>query len=94
MLSISVCPERYSYGILQSTGEFVVNVPSLRQAKATDWCGMVSGRDVDKFSNTGLTPAPAVKVQCPIVLECPLNIECRLKEALKLGSHTMFADSG
>ena len=91
MLSISVRPERYSYNILKSTGEFVVNVPSLRQAKATDWCGMVSGRDVDKFSKTGLTPAPAVKVQCPIVLECPLNIECRVKEALKLGSHTMFA---
>ncbi len=91
MLSISVRPERYSYDILQSTGEFVVNVPSLRQAKAADWCGMVSGRDVDKFSKTGLTPAPAVKVQCPIVLECPLNIECRVKEALKLGSHTMFA---
>jgi flavin reductase (DIM6/NTAB) family NADH-FMN oxidoreductase RutF len=91
MLSISVRPERYSYDIIQTTGEFVVNVPSLRQAKATDWCGMVSGRDVDKFSRTGLTPAPAVKVQCPIVLECPLNIECRVKEALKLGSHTMFA---
>jgi flavin reductase (DIM6/NTAB) family NADH-FMN oxidoreductase RutF len=90
MLSISVRPERYSYDILQTTGEFVVNVPSLRQAKATDWCGMVSGRNVDKFKNTGLTPAPAVEVQCPIVLECPLNIECRVQEALKLGSHTMF----
>jgi flavin reductase (DIM6/NTAB) family NADH-FMN oxidoreductase RutF len=91
MLSISVRPERYSYDIIQATGEFVVNVPSFRQAKATDWCGMVSGRNVDKFSKTGLTPAPAVKVQCPIVLECPLNIECRVKEVLKLGSHTMFA---
>ena len=91
MLSISVRPERYSYDIIQATGEFVVNVPSLRQAKATDWCGMVSGRNVDKFSKTGLTPAPAVKVQCPIVLECPLNIECRVNEALRLGSHTMFA---
>jgi flavin reductase (DIM6/NTAB) family NADH-FMN oxidoreductase RutF len=91
MLSISVRPERYSYDIIQATGEFAVNVPSLRQAKATDWCGMVSGRNVDKFNNTGLTPAPAVKIQCPIVLECPLNIECRVQQALKLGSHTMFA---
>ncbi|MGB5424715.1 MAG: flavin reductase family protein [Desulfobacterales bacterium] len=91
MLSISVRPERYSYNIIRATGEFVVNVPSLRQAKATDWCGMVSGRNVDKFNNTGLTPVPALKVQCPIVLECPLNIECRVQEALKLGSHTMFA---
>ena len=90
MLSISVRPERYSYNIIRATGEFVVNVPSLRQAKATDWCGMVSGRNVDKFNNTGLTPVPALKVQCPIVLECPLNIECRVQEALKLGSHTMF----
>jgi flavin reductase (DIM6/NTAB) family NADH-FMN oxidoreductase RutF len=91
MLSISVRPERYSYNIIRATGEFVVNVPSLRQAKATDWCGMVSGRNVDKFNNTGLTPVPAVNVQCQIVLECPLNIECRVQEALKLGSHTMFA---
>jgi flavin reductase (DIM6/NTAB) family NADH-FMN oxidoreductase RutF len=52
---------------------------------------MVSGRNVDKFNNTGLTPVPAVNVQCQIVLECPLNIECRVQEALKLGSHTMFA---
>lgn len=91
MLSISVRPERYSHAIIQTTGEFVVNVPSLRQAKATDWCGMVSGRSVDKFKSTGLTPAPALKVQCPIVLECPLNIECRVQEELKLGSHTLFA---
>ncbi len=91
MLSISVRPERYSYDIIQTLGEFVVNVPSLRQAKATDWCGMVSGRDVDKFSAAGLTPAPALKVGCPIVLECPLNIECRVRETLELGSHTLFA---
>ncbi len=68
MLSISVRPERYSYDIIQTTGEFVVNVPSLRQAKATDWCGMVSGRNVDKFSRTGLTPAPAVESSVP---DCP-----------------------
>ncbi|MFZ0240352.1 MAG: flavin reductase family protein [Desulfobacterales bacterium] len=91
MLSISVRPERYSYEIIQTLGEFVVNVPSLRQAKATDWCGMVSGRDVDKFKDTALTPAAALTVGCPIVLECPLNIECRVRKTLKLGSHTLFA---
>jgi flavin reductase (DIM6/NTAB) family NADH-FMN oxidoreductase RutF len=90
MLSISVRPQRYSYEIIQTTKQFVVNVPSLRQARATDWCGMVSGRKVDKFAQTGLTPAPALKVQSPIILECPLNIECRLQQSVKLGSHTMF----
>jgi len=90
MLSISVRPERYSYEIIQATAEFVVNVPSRHQAKAVDWCGMVSGRTVDKFAGTGLTPGPALQVQCPIILECPINIECRVREILPLGSHTMF----
>jgi flavin reductase (DIM6/NTAB) family NADH-FMN oxidoreductase RutF len=90
MLSISVRPERYSYDIITTTKEFVVNVPSVRQAKATDWCGMVSGRNEDKFAGTGLTPGEALKVGCPIVLECPLNIECRVQQSIKLGSHTMF----
>jgi len=90
MLSISVRPERYSYEIIETTREFVVNVPSLREARAVDWCGVVSGRSQEKFAGAGLTPAPALKVGCPIVLECPLNIECRMRESLKLGSHTMF----
>ena len=90
MLSISVRPERYSYDIIQQTGEFVVNIPGVNQAKATDWCGVVSGRDHDKFEKTGLTPAPALKVECPIVLECPVNIECRVTQTLRLGSHVMF----
>jgi len=90
MLSISVRPERYSYEIIETTREFAVNVPSLSQAKTTDWCGMVSGRKVDKFAEAGLTPAPALKVQCPIILECPINIECRVRQALPLGTHTMF----
>ncbi len=90
MLSISVRPERFSHEIIQDTREFIVNVPSLAQAKATDWCGMVSGRAVDKFAMTGLTPAAALKVGCPIILECALNIECRVQQSLNLGSHTMF----
>jgi flavin reductase (DIM6/NTAB) family NADH-FMN oxidoreductase RutF len=90
MLSISVRPERYSHEIIRTTREFVVNVPSAGQARAVDWCGVVSGRDGDKFSGAGLTPAPALKVSPPIVLECPLNIECRVRESLELGSHTMF----
>ena len=90
MLSISVRPERYSHAIIQATREFVVNIPSPRQAKVVDWCGTVSGRNVDKFADTGLTPAKALKVQCPIITECLLNIECRVQKFLKLGSHTMF----
>ena len=90
MLSISVRPERYSHAIIQATREFVVNIPSPRQAKVVDWCGTVSGRNVDKFADTGLTPAKALKVRCPIITECLLNIECRVQKSLKLGSHTMF----
>jgi flavin reductase (DIM6/NTAB) family NADH-FMN oxidoreductase RutF len=90
MLSISVRPERHSFNIIKQTGEFVVNLPTVDQAKATDWCGIVSGRDNNKFKKTGLTAAPSLNVRCPIVLECPVNIECRVKKILKLGSHTMF----
>ena len=90
MLSISVRPERYSFDIIKNTGEFVVNVPSRRQARAVDWCGMVSGRDVDKFEGAGFTQAPALKVGCPIIRECPIHIECRVRESLNLGTHVMF----
>ena len=90
MLSVSIRPERYSYGIIRATNEFVVNVPTLRQARAVDWCGVVSGRDADKFAHTQLTAAVALKVGCPIVQECPINIECQVRNSLELGSHTMF----
>jgi flavin reductase (DIM6/NTAB) family NADH-FMN oxidoreductase RutF len=90
MLSISVRPERYSHEIIRTTREFVVNVPSIGQARAVDWCGVVSGRNEDKFAATGLTPSPSLKVRPPIVLECPINIECRVKKSLELGTHTMF----
>jgi flavin reductase (DIM6/NTAB) family NADH-FMN oxidoreductase RutF len=90
MLSISVRPERYSHEIIRKTLEFAVNVPSIKQATALDWCGMVSGRRFDKFAKTGLTPAPAIEVGCPVVRECPLNIECRVQKTLELGSHTLF----
>ncbi|MCE5263129.1 MAG: flavin reductase family protein [Deltaproteobacteria bacterium] len=90
MLSISVRPERYSHEIIRTTREFVVNVPSIGQARAVDWCGVVSGRNEDKFAATGLTPSPSLKVRPPIVLECPINIECRVQKSLELGTHTMF----
>ncbi len=90
MLSIAVRPERHSHGIIKSSGEFVVNLPSLAQARLTDWCGMVSGAKIDKFAESGLTAAPATQVGCPIILECPVNIECRVSQRLELGSHDLF----
>ncbi len=90
MLSIAVRPERFSYPILRKTGEFVVNLPGRELVRLVDWCGVKSGRDVDKFRETGLTPLPATKVSCPLVAECPVNLECRTVKTIPLGSHTLF----
>lgn len=90
MLSISVRPERHSHGMISKSGEFVANVPVASLARAVDRCGVVSGRDADKFALTGLTPAPAGRVSCPIVAECPINIECSVRNILKLGTHDLF----
>ncbi|MCD7744415.1 MAG: flavin reductase family protein [Lachnospiraceae bacterium] len=90
MLSISVKPERYSYDIIRSTGEFVVNLTTKKLARATDYCGVRSGRDVDKFREMHLTAIPASFVSAPLIEESPVNIECRVKQILELGSHHMF----
>ncbi|MDY3250775.1 MAG: flavin reductase family protein [Candidatus Choladocola sp.] len=90
MVSISVRPERYSYDIIKETGEFVVNLTTERLARATDFCGVRSGRDVDKFQEMHLTAGKAVHVSAPIIEESPVNIECRTKQILELGSHHMF----
>ncbi len=90
MLSASLMPSRYSYPIIRQTGEFVVNIPSADEARATDQCGVLSGRDADKFLKTGLTPAPSKEVRPPIIAECPINIECRVRQHIDLGSHTLF----
>lgn len=89
-LSISVRPERYSYDLIKTSGEFVVNLPSRDQTRITDWCGVVSGSKVDKFAECGLTADPASLVACPIIRECPVNIECRVNRRLELGSHDLF----
>ena len=89
-LGIAVTPVRYSYALLQEAREFVVNIPTARLARAVDYCGSVSGRDVDKFQATGLTPVPGRKVTCPVVAECPINLECRTTQVAKLGSHDFF----
>ncbi|MEJ5360382.1 MAG: flavin reductase family protein [Desulfobacterales bacterium] len=90
MLSIAVRPERFSFPILKKTGEFVVNLPSAGLVRHVDWCGVKSGREVDKFAATGLTPLPGSRVSCPIVAECPVNLECRTTKTIPLGSHTLF----
>jgi flavin reductase (DIM6/NTAB) family NADH-FMN oxidoreductase RutF len=90
MLSISVQPCRHSHAMLVETGEFVVNLPSRAQAKVVDFCGVVSGRDTDKWAATGLTPIPINGVSCPAVLETPINIACAVAQRIPLGSHDLF----
>jgi flavin reductase (DIM6/NTAB) family NADH-FMN oxidoreductase RutF len=90
MCYISVRPERHSYEMIKKHMEFVINLTTEEMAFATDWCGVRSGRDYDKFEEMHLTPAPASVVKAPIVEESPLSIECRVKEILSLGSHDMF----
>ena len=91
MLYISVRPERYSYDLLKDSGEFVVNLTTERLKKATDWCGVRSGRDVDKWKEMHLTAGKASKLEyAPIIEECPVNIECKVTEIKELGSHHMF----
>lgn len=90
MLYISVRPERYSYHMIRETGEFVVNLTTASLAWATDYCGVKSGRETDKWKDTGLTRAAACKVKAPLIAQCPVNLECRVTEVKELGSHHMF----
>lgn len=91
MLYISVRPERYSYHMLRESGEFVVNLATEKLAKATDWCGVRSGRDFDKWKEMHLTRGKAEKLTyAPIIQESPVNIECKVTEVQELGSHHMF----
>lgn len=90
MVSISVRPERYSYHMIEETGEFVVNLTTKSLAYATDYCGVRSGRDTDKWREMKLTPLKGEHVQAPMVAESPVNLECRVMQRLELGTHTMF----
>ena len=90
MVSISVRPERYSYQTLMNTGEFVINLPTERMVQAVDYCGVKSGKDVNKWEKTGLHKIPADKVSAPMIGESSVNLECKVREKKKLGSHTMF----
>ncbi len=90
MCYISVRPERHSYPIIRRTGEFVINLTNEALARATDWCGVKSGKDFNKFAEMGLTAVRGEKVSAPIIAEAPLSIECKVKEVISLGSHDMF----
>lgn len=90
MVSISVRRERFSHRMLMETGEFVINLTTEQLVYAADYCGVKSGRDVDKWKETGLTPVPGEKVRAPYIEESPVCLECRVTERKELGSHTMF----
>jgi len=87
---ISVRPERHSYPIIKKNMEFVINLTNKEMAFATDWCGVKSGKDFNKFKEMKLTPGKATVVKAPVVEESPLCIECKVKEIIPLGSHDMF----
>ncbi len=90
MCYVSIRPERHSHGIIKRNMEFTLNLTTEELARATDWCGVRSGRDYDKFKEMGITPIKGEKVSSPYIAEAPLSIECRVKEIVSLGSHDMF----
>lgn len=91
MCSVSVRPERYSHDIIEETGEFVINLCGQGQLKATDWCGVKSGRDFDKFKECGLTAAEVPGMEtAPAIAECPIYLACKVEKVERLGSHDMY----
>ena len=90
MTYVSIRPQRHSHGIIKEKGEFVINLPTEAIVKATDLCGVKSGRDTDKFQLAGLTAEPSNLVAAPGIAECPISLECKVREVTSLGSHDMF----
>lgn len=90
MLSVSIRPERYSHKIIKETGEFVVNLVTRDLVFATDYCGVKSGRDVDKFKEMNLTPYDSKNINAPGIKESPVNLECKVVDIRELGSHDLF----
>ncbi len=87
---ISVRPERYSYGLIKESGEFVINLTTEQLVRAADYCGVKSGRNTDKFKDMNLTAQAANKISAPILAESPVNIECKVRDIIELGTHHMF----
>ena len=90
MCYISVRPERFSSGIIKKNKEFVINLTTKELARATDWCGVKSGRDFDKFKEMGLTKEKATIVKSPMIAESPISVECKVDKIVPLGSHDMI----
>ncbi len=90
MVSVSIRPERFSYHIIRESGEFVINLTTRKLVKAMDWCGVKSGRDVDKFREMHLDAVPSSQVSAPMIAQSPVNMECRVRQVIELGSHDMF----
>lgn len=90
MTYISVRKQRHSYDIIKKSGEFVINITTKSLVRATDFCGVRSGVDIDKFKEMKLTKAPVSQLACPSIVESPLNLECKVKQIIELGSHDMF----
>ncbi len=90
MTYISLRPSRHSYGIIKEKGEFVINLTTVDMIKKTDYCGIYTGKKVNKFEKCGFTKAPASKVSAPLIDECPINLECKVKDMIPLGTHDMF----
>ncbi|OPX83748.1 MAG: Flavoredoxin [Pelotomaculum sp. PtaB.Bin104] len=87
---VAVRPDRYSHRLIKDSGEYVINIPTVAMAGQVDYCGMVSGREVNKFEETGFTPVAADRVKAPLIAECPVNVECKVRQVLALGSHDVF----
>jgi flavin reductase (DIM6/NTAB) family NADH-FMN oxidoreductase RutF len=90
MIGIAIQPIRYSHDLIRESGEFGLNIPDKNHLRAIDYCGVVSGRNTDKFAATGLTPMPALKIRPPLIKECPVNLECAVRHFLTLGMHNLF----
>ena len=90
IVGLAIRKATYSHGLITETREFVVNLPTTGLMRQTDFCGTHTGRDTDKFAETGLTPVAADKVRPPLIGECPLNIECRLLSVQEVGDHDLF----
>jgi flavin reductase (DIM6/NTAB) family NADH-FMN oxidoreductase RutF len=90
LVAVSIAPKRYSHALIEETKEFVVNIPTMDILNETLFCGRTSGRDHNKFKETGLTPFPSRKVKPPIIKECVAHLECKLHSRLTTGDHTIF----
>ncbi|NWF91894.1 MAG: flavin reductase family protein [Syntrophaceae bacterium] len=90
MIGVSIRPSRYSHGCVSRAREFVVNLPTAEMVRKVDACGILSGKETDKFASLGWKPVPAEKVSPPLIDECPVQMECKVKEKISLGSHDLF----